>query len=223
MANSARLAPSEETARALLGEPAARAADGRARGRTLNARNTALLAVLFEVGLRVSELCSLNRNDLTVRDGTDWLHIRRGKGNKPRHVPLSPGTARLVRTWLATRRAPLPVTATETERRDAEVAMFTTFRGKRISPRSVQHLFTQLSAGLPEDLRRHITPHAARHSAATLLLSSGAADVRTVQAILGHASLNTTGIYLDIANDGLARAVAAHPLTGERIDPDSGL
>lgn len=107
------------------------------------------------------------------------------------------------------------------ERRDAEAAMFTTFRGKRIQPRSVQHLFTQLAAGLPEDLRRHITPHAARHSAATLLLSSGAADVRTVQAILGHASLNTTGIYLDIANDGLAKAVAAHPLTGQTNAPGS--
>jgi site-specific recombinase XerD len=216
LANAARLAPSEETARAMLQQPAVRACQGsRAGNARLITRDTALLAVLFEDGLRVSELCSLDRSDLSRRDGTDWLHIREGKGGKPRHVPLSPGTAALLRTWLDVPLHPLPATVTDLARRDAATAMFTTYRGRRIQPRSVQHLFTRLAASLPDHLRRHITPHAARHTAATLLLSSGAADVRTVQAILGHSSLNTTGIYLDIASDGLARAIAAHPLAGK--------
>lgn len=214
LANAARLAPSEETARAMLHQPADAVPGTRAA--RLTDRDTAILAVLFEVGLRVSELVALNRTDLTSRDGTDWLHIQRGKGGKPRHVPLSPGTAGLLRALLAQSRKRLPRSAPEAARRDADAAMFISHRGRRLDSRAVQYLFTRYAAGLPDDLRRHITPHAARHTAATLLLSSGAADVRTVQAILGHASLNTTGIYLDIASDGLARAVAAHPLTGSR-------
>jgi len=213
LANSARLAPSEETARALLAQPRAQEARD-AQAVRLAERDTAILALLFEVGLRVGELCALNRSDLSERDGTPWLHIRRGKGGKTRHVPLSPSTSGLLQAWMAKPVPRLPRTASAAQRADAAAAMFTTSRGKRIQPRSVQYLFSRHAAALPEHLRRHITPHAARHSAATLLLASGAADVRTVQAILGHSSLATTGIYLDVASDALERAVAAHPLTG---------
>lgn len=203
VANAARLAPTAATAQAMLAQTTRREPSG-ALGRYLAIRDEAILALLFEVGLRVSELCRLSWPDLTDRDGSTWLYVRRGKGGRPRHVPVSPATAaRLERLRTV---QPFGTDA------DSE-AMFRTRSGRRMQPRAVQYLFTKVANGLPDGLRRHVTPHAARHAAATLLLSSGAADVRTVQAILGHASLSTTGVYLDVATDRTVRAVAGHPVT----------
>lgn len=213
LASAARKAPSEETARALLAQPAQAYADSREDRRILAARDDAILHLLLESGPRVAELCALDQADLESRDGTDWLHIRNGKGGKPRSLPLSPETAARLRAWLATPRPSPPARATSVQRDDAARAMFISYRGLRIQPRGVQEMLARMSNGLPPSLRRHITPHATRHAAATLLLSSGAADVRTVQALLGHESLATTGIYLDVVSSDAIRAVADHPVT----------
>jgi site-specific recombinase XerD len=213
---AARKAPTLDTARELLHIPEQAYQHTRTDRQMLTARDQAILRVLFEGGPRVSELCALDRADMETVDTTTWLHIRHGKGNKPRDIPLSPLTAQYIHTWLALPRPtpPSPTTG-PSPTDDAERALFTTYRGRRIRPRDIQNMITRHAKLLPPDLRRHITPHAARHAAATLLLASGAADVKTVQILLGHESLATTGIYLDIVSDEVIRAIAAHPVTSQ--------
>jgi site-specific recombinase XerD len=84
-----------------------------------------------------------------------------------------------------------------------------------MQPRDVQNLVDRLCKNLDPDVRRRVTPHGLRHTAATLLLSSGAADVKTVQSLLGHESLATTGIYLDQVKGEMIKAVASHPVTSD--------
>jgi site-specific recombinase XerD len=210
---AARTALPQPTAAALLSTPD-RSATKRRKDQELSQRDTVILRILMEVGPRVSELCQFDRADVDLRDSGTWLNIRNGKGGKARDLPLSPATATALQAYLHTKRPPPPENDSPERKEDATRAMFVTFRGRRIQPRDVQNLVHRAVAKLPADLRRAVTPHGLRHTAATLLLSSGAADVKTVQALLGHASLGTTGIYLDEVSDEMARAVAAHPVTG---------
>jgi site-specific recombinase XerD len=180
---------------------------------TLSSRDAAILRILLEVGPRVSELSHLDRDDLDYRQGHPWLIIRNGKGGKRRELPLSEETATAVKACLAAVRPTLPASDTPWRREDAQRAMFVTYRGRRIQPRDVQNIVHRAVDRLPEGSRRSVTPHGLRHTCATLLLASGAANVRTVQAILGHASLATTGIYLDEVSDDMIRAVSKHPVT----------
>lgn len=213
-ANPARSALPQRSAAALLTVPADR--DQRARAdQRLGQRDDALLRVLLEVGPRVREVCGLDRVDVDVRDdGRTWLDIRHGKGGKRRELPLSSGTAQTLADYLAAPRPAPPAGDPPARREDAERAVFVTYRGRRMQPRDVQNLMRRLSDALPADVRRRVTPHGLRHTAATLLLASGAADVKTVQHLLGHASLATTSVYLDEIGEELARAVADHPVTG---------
>jgi site-specific recombinase XerD len=142
--------------------------------------------MLFSTGLRVSELCSLNSDlDLT----RDELSVR-GKGEKVRVVFLSPASKEVVREYLKIRD-------------DMEEALFVDGRHKlmhRITPRDVQrHLKSYVTrAGITSV----VTPHTLRHAFATDLLSNGA-DIRSVQQLLGHASINTTQIYTHITDSHL--------------------
>lgn len=217
--STSRTALPEPSALALLESASSPAASSRA-DQQLATRDTAILSLLIEVGPRVAELCALDQTDLHTRTtdgGADtWLHIRHGKGGKPRDLPLSPATASLISAYLAEPRTAPPVHLSPTIRDDAERALFVTFRGRRITPRDVQNMVTRHVKALPADTRRHVTPHGLRHTAATLLLTSGAADIKTVQAILGHASIATTGLYLDEVSHEMVRAVAAHPVTGKQ-------
>ena len=146
-------------------------------------RDSAILELLFSTGLRISELCALNSDiDLT----RDELSVR-GKGEKVRVVFLSPASKEAVRTYLQARK-------------DMEEALFVDGRPNklhRITPRDIQrHLKTYVSrAGITS----HVTPHTLRHAFATDLLSNGA-DIRSVQQLLGHASINTTQIYTHITD-----------------------
>lgn len=146
-------------------------------------RDRAILELLFSTGLRVSELCSLNSDiDLT----RDELSVR-GKGEKVRVVFLSEEAKRCVRTYLKARK-------------DMEEALFVDGRPKalhRITPRDIQrHLKKYVAlAGITSV----VTPHTIRHVFATDLLSNGA-DIRSVQQLLGHASINTTQIYTHITD-----------------------
>jgi len=146
-------------------------------------RDTAILELLFSTGLRISELCALNSDiDLT----RDELSVR-GKGEKVRVVFLSSEAKDAVRTYLKARD-------------DMEEALFVDGRPKglhRITPRDIQrHLKAYVArAGITSV----VTPHTMRHAFATDLLSNGA-DIRSVQQLLGHASINTTQIYTHITD-----------------------
>lgn len=212
MSAAARKALPEAAATELLGIPDLLEVKAR-KDQKLSDRDQAILRVLLEVGPRVSELCSFDRSDLSNKDGVWWLSIRHGKGDKARDLPLSASTAQVLRTYLDGPRPVPPATDPAERVEDAQRAMFVTFRGRRIQPRDIQNLVERACKALPADVRRRVTPHGLRHTAATLLLSSGAADVKTVQSLLGHESLATTGVYLDQVSGELVRAVASHPVT----------
>jgi site-specific recombinase XerD len=149
-------------------------------------RDQAILELLFSTGLRVSELCSLNADiDLT----RDELSVR-GKGEKVRVVFLSQTAKDAVRAYIKARK-------------DMEEALFVDGRADkphRITPRDIQrHLKAYVArAGITSV----VTPHTLRHAFATDLLSNGA-DIRSVQQLLGHASINTTQIYTHITDSHL--------------------
>jgi site-specific recombinase XerD len=149
-------------------------------------RDRAILELLFSTGLRVSELCALNSDIDLSRDEVSV----RGKGEKVRVVFLSPIAKEAVREYLKARN-------------DMEEALFVDGRDKkmhRIIPRDVQrHLKKYVArAGITSK----VTPHTLRHAFATDLLSNGA-DLRSVQALLGHANIGTTQIYTHVTDSHL--------------------
>ena len=154
-------------------------------------RNLAMVEMLYASGARVSELCGLNLNDIDY----DRQTIRViGKGNKERVIPIGRPAMAALEKWLAIR----PQLASE----KSGAAIFLGARGKRIDQRQVREVvYKTIELG----------PHALRHSAATHLLEGGA-DLRTVQEILGHASLSTTQIYTHVSAERLHSAFKqAHP------------
>jgi site-specific recombinase XerD len=155
-------------------------------------RDRALLAMLFSTGLRVSELCSLSREiDLTV----DELSIR-GKGDKVRVVFLSDDAKQAVKAYLAKRDDMddmLFVKVSLEKKHGGESLPLSTRSVERI----VKHYATK--AGI---ISKSVTPHVIRHSFATDLLSNGA-DLRSVQALLGHANIGTTQIYTHVTDKHL--------------------
>lgn len=161
----------------------------------LAARDEALLLLLYGAGLRISEALNLNHRDL---DAPERLVVR-GKGNKERVVPILPVVRSTIMAYVKTK--PYAVTA------DAPV--FIGARGKRLNPGVAERQMRQLRQhlGLPDTA----TPHALRHSFATHLLAGGA-DLRTLQELLGHASLSTTQVYTKIEHMQLERVYQnAHP------------
>lgn len=152
-------------------------------------RDKAILELLFSTGLRVSELCSLD-SDLDL--SRDDFSVR-GKGDKVRVVFLSEAAKDAVRAYLKVRK-------------DMEPALFVSIprgaEGKkkpptRLTPRSIELLIKTYAA--KAGITKKVTPHVMRHSFATDLLSNGA-DIRSVQQLLGHASINTTQIYTHVTD-----------------------
>jgi integrase/recombinase XerC len=162
-------------------------------------RDAAILELLYASGARVSELCGLDVDDLDSARHTIRLL---GKGAKERTVPLGEPAAAATRTWLARGR---PQFATA----DSGPALLLGTRGARIDPRSVRRVVhDRLSAveGVAD-----LGPHGLRHTAATHLLEGGA-DLRSVQELLGHATLATTQIYTHVSIERLrATYERAHP------------
>jgi len=145
------------------------------------ARDVALFTLLYGAGLRIGEALALNVRDLPR--GEDALRVL-GKGSKPRIVPLLPAVREALAAWLAVHPAPAPGSP-----------LFVGLRGARLAAGVAQRTLRQYRrhAGLPE----HATPHALRHSFATHLLAGGA-DLRSIQELLGHASLSTTQRYTQV-------------------------
>ncbi|GAA4299323.1 integrase/recombinase XerC [Actinomadura luteofluorescens] len=162
-------------------------------------RDLAVLEVLYGTGVRVSELCGLDIDDLDT--GRRTVRVL-GKGGRERTVPLGEPAVRAVQDWL---RAGRPALATE----NSGPALFLGTRGGRLHPTSARRIVhTRISeVGQIPDL----APHGLRHSAATHLLEGGA-DLRSVQEILGHASLQTTQIYTHVSAERLRQVHRqAHP------------
>lgn len=153
-------------------------------------RDRAILELFFSTGLRVSELCSLNR-DLDL--SRDEFSVR-GKGEKVRVVFLSPEAKQAIKAYLA-------------KRGDVDDALFVQM-GKaaskrndiRITPRSIERIVKKYAT--KAGITRKVTPHVIRHSFATDLLENGA-DLRSVQAMLGHANITTTQVYTHVTDKHL--------------------
>ena len=167
----------------LLDAPALDTIDGQ--------RDRAVLELLFSTGLRVSELCALSIDDVDLT--RDEFSVR-GKGDKVRVVFLSDDARSAIKIYLA-------------ERKDMEDALFVRYGKKanigedgRITPRVVQRLLKRYAT--KAGITRKVTPHVLRHSFATDLLSNGA-DLRSVQALLGHANIGTTQIYTHVTDSHL--------------------
>jgi len=149
-------------------------------------RDKAMFELLFSTGLRVSELCSLNTDIDLSRDEFSV----RGKGEKIRVVFFSPTSKECVREYL-------------NARRDLEEALFVDGRPKklhRITPRDVQRHIKRYAA--MAGITKKVTPHVLRHTFATDLLQNGA-DLRAVQALLGHANIATTQVYTHVTDKHL--------------------
>ena len=154
-------------------------------------RDRAILELLFSTGLRVSELCGLNRDSINLKSGEFAV---RGKGDKIRLVFLSETAKTTLKNYLE-------------KRQDVDEALFiretknlAKTNNLRLTSRSVERLIKYYAA--KAGLSKKVTPHTLRHSFATDLLMNGA-DIRSVQALLGHSNITTTQIYTHITDKQL--------------------
>ena len=167
-------------------------------------RDKALLEFMYATGCRVSEAVGTNLDDIDLEEKVVRLM---GKGSKQRLVPLGSYARNSVVAYLNAGRGELErrSTAKVPERR----ALFLNKRGKRISRQSVWEIVK--TAGGRADITKPLHPHTLRHSFATHLIQGGA-DVRTVQELLGHASVTTTQIYTHVSPEALIETyLTAHP------------
>ncbi|MBT1171594.1 site-specific tyrosine recombinase XerD [Bifidobacterium sp. SO4] len=167
-------------------------------------RDKALLEFMYATGCRVSEAAGANLDDIDLDE-----HVARlmGKGSKQRLVPVGGYACEALTRYLNMGRGELErrTTAKTPERR----ALFLNKRGRRISRQSIWEVVRQ--AGEKAGITRPLHPHTLRHSFATHLIQGGA-DVRTVQELLGHASVTTTQIYTHVSPEHLIEAyLMAHP------------
>ena len=195
----------EETGRLLDTPSAPAAATGPRSDPAIEARDQALLEVLYGSGLRISEALNLDLGDVIREAHGVLLSVRQGKGRKDRLVPLGRLATRAIDRYLPLRARLLAAAPTG---RAAIEAMFLGSRGQRLDARQARRQLTRrvLTSGV-----RKASPHALRHSFATHLLGEGA-DLRSIQEMLGHASLRTTQRYAQVDVDHLMAVYdKAHP------------
>lgn len=148
-----------------------------------NQKSRLIISLLYSAGLRVSELVNLKLNEMDLSEGTGW--VRKGKGSKDRLFMISQNLAKEIREYL--------------QGRD-NVYIFS--KDGPLTTRNIQKIIknTSKKAGI----NKKVTPHTLRHSFATHLLEQGT-DIRIIQTILGHASLNTTQVYTHVSNEQLKK------------------
>src|SRR5450432_4017714 len=186
-----RRPPAEQTA-------AGQTAEGQDGGSGAErARDEALFEMIYGAGLRVSEACNLDLNDVTSGAGVAEVKVRQGKGRKDRIVPIGRKAASALAAYLPARAAWLGAAAPPAGQQ--QQAVFVNRRGRRLGPRAVRRLLAQFErdTGVAS-----VSPHALRHSFATHLLGEGA-DLRSIQEMLGHVSLRTTQRYAHVNIDHL--------------------
>lgn len=163
-------------------------------------RDHAIIELLYACGLRVSELCNLRFSDLFLEDG--YIHVR-GKGQKDRLVPIASSTIDELRRWFQTRQH---ISARPGEE---DYVFISPHRGRHLSRVTVFHNIKEYA--LMAGIQKGISPHTFRHSFATHLLERGA-NLRGVQALLGHESIATTEIYLHLDRQHLREEIlTCHP------------
>ena len=168
----------------------------------LEIRDLAMFELFYSSGLRLSELATLNIEDLDLSDQS--LRVRFGKGGKQRDLPVGSKAVLAIKKWLTYR----PKTT--------ESALFTSNKGKRLGQRSIQLRLDRWckKAGLPE----HVHPHMLRHSFASHLLESSQ-DIRAVQELLGHSNISSTQIYTHLDFQHLAEIYdKTHPRAKKKND-----
>ena len=158
-------------------------------------RDRAIIELLFSGGLRVSELCGLNRDSINLERREFMV---RGKGKKDRPIFIDKSTAECIEEYLNMRTDTLPALFLNNSANQQIPSTSGDFR--RLTPRSIERIvqkYTRLAG-----ITKHVTPHTMRHSFATDLLMNGA-DIRSVQSLLGHANISTTQIYTHITDPHL--------------------
>jgi len=177
----------------------------RPRKEVLRVRDRAIAEVLYGSGLRAAELCGLNRTDVDLDRGIARV---RGKGDKERLVPLTELAVDELRRYFALRDADPKLRG--------EPACFVNNRGGRLSVRGLALIVDRIA--LKAEIYKSQSPHALRHSFATHMLESGA-NLRTIQELLGHASLATTEKYTKVSTSHLKDVyLRAHPRSGKNKD-----
>lgn len=151
----------------------------------IDQRNKALIMLLYATGLRVSELCALDKNDL----GRDAVRVI-GKGSKERIVPVAQKAIDAVRKYL-------------NRRKDQEKALFITSRKKRIDRQNIWQIIKSVAKEV--GIQKNISPHTLRHSFATHLLENQA-DLRVIQELLGHSDIATTEKYMHLSTGHLRKS-----------------
>lgn len=182
--------------------------DASEREGVLGTRDSAMVELLYGSALRVSELCALDVEDLDLpRQSGDVgrVRVRQGKGGRDRIVPLGEGARAALERYLPQRAQLLrPTTVGPSER-----ALWLNRRGARLTVRTAARIVER--AGRSAETRARPSPHVLRHSCATHLLDAGA-NLRAIQELLGHASLQTTQRYTHVSMDHLMQVYdAAHP------------
>lgn len=160
-------------------------------------RNRAIIETLYGSGLRVSELCALERAHLNFNEG--YLLVS-GKGSKQRMVPVSTASMLAINKYLNAADAPAP-------QRGEEKYVFLNRRGRHLSRVMVFYIVRDLAASA--GVTKTISPHTLRHSFATHLLEGGA-NLRAIQQMLGHESIGTTEIYLHMDTTRLRNEILTH-------------
>ena len=180
----------DDQIRTLIDKPAKAGAEA-----DRDARDLAIVELLYGSGLRVSELCGIRRSDLDLAQAQVRVW---GKGAKQRQVPLSEPAVEALRAWLRRHRGSFVTSETDAD------AVFLNQRGRTMTPRDVRRVLDRRSV-----VPTH--PHALRHTFATHLLDGGA-DLRAVQELLGHADIATTQIYTHVSRERLREVHrSSHP------------
>lgn len=192
----------EAPGRMLRQSAKARTRTPEARRRYAAARDTALLEVLYSTGARVGEIVGLTERDVDLLAGVVRV---RGKGKKERMCPLGGPACRALRESMRAAAGLWPNASPKGPARP----VFLSLKGAPLGSRSVERFLKRYAAAA--NLDRRVSPHALRHSFATHMLDAGA-DLRSVQELLGHASLSTTQIYTHVTVERLKRVYEeAHP------------
>lgn len=179
-------------------------------------RDRLVVALLLVLGPRVSELARADVADFSREpEETRWRIV--GKGGTTRTVALSPPLAGALEDYLTDLRPRLA--ARRDDDPDAQRALLLTWRGRRIDTQAIRALLARAVERMPAPYRRPATPHALRHTTATLLVADGW-DVKVVAELLGHRSIATTGVYLDRIEGELAAAIRSHPLAAGLVERD---
>ncbi|MBP5675075.1 tyrosine-type recombinase/integrase [Candidatus Saccharibacteria bacterium] len=158
-------------------------------------RDRAIIELLFSGGLRVSELCKLNRDSINLERRE---FVVRGKGKKDRPIFIDQSTADCIKDYLDIRTDSLPALFLNNSKNTQIPSTSGDFR--RLTPRSIERIVQKYAK--QAGITKHVSPHTLRHSFATDLLMNGA-DIRSVQSLLGHANISTTQIYTHVTDPHL--------------------